>query len=52
MAILFLTVFGSLVLRVARESDDWRRDVEQTRSLLPTGKVLTVSVVGTVQECW
>lgn len=32
--------------------DIWREDVERTRANLETGKVLVVSVVGTVQEGW
>jgi len=32
--------------------DIWRADVEQTRNALPAGKVLSVSVVGTVQDGW
>lgn len=32
--------------------DFWRRDIEQTRKLLPAGQILTVSVVGTVQPDW
>ena len=34
------------------EPDVWRRDVERTREQLPAGKVLSVSVVGSVQEGW
>jgi dihydroorotate dehydrogenase len=34
------------------EPDDWRRDVEVTRNRLPTEKLLSVSVVGTVQPGW
>ncbi len=30
----------------------WRRDVERTRKKLPSGKLLSVSVVGTVREGW
>jgi dihydroorotate dehydrogenase len=30
----------------------WRADIEQTRERLPKGKLLSVSVVGTVQEGW
>lgn len=30
----------------------WRDDIEQTRNLLPSDKILSVSVVGTVQEGW
>lgn len=30
----------------------WRRDVELTRSQLPSGKILSVSVVGSVQADW
>jgi dihydroorotate dehydrogenase len=32
--------------------DDWRADIEQTRAKLPTGKLLSVSVVGTVEPDW
>lgn len=32
--------------------DAWRRDIEQTRAKLPADKVLSVSVVGTVQDGW
>ncbi len=32
--------------------DDWRVDVERTRDALPAGKLLSVSVVGTVQPDW
>ena len=31
---------------------DWRADVERTRAALPAGKLLSVSVVGTVQPDW
>ena len=34
------------------DPDVWRRDVEETRSRLPTEKLLSVSVVGTVQPGW
>ena len=30
----------------------WRADVEHTRTKLPNGKLLSVSIVGTVQEGW
>ena len=30
----------------------WRADVEQTRDTLPAGKLLSVSVVGTIQPGW
>ncbi len=30
----------------------WRRDIESTRRKLPSGKILCVSVVGTVQDGW
>ena len=36
----------------SKTPDVWRRDIEQTRAALPAGKVLSVSVVGTVQEGW
>ncbi|MEX0717663.1 MAG: hypothetical protein WD066_13805 [Planctomycetaceae bacterium] len=32
--------------------DTWRPDIERTREKLPAGKVLSVSVVGSVQEGW
>jgi dihydroorotate dehydrogenase len=32
--------------------DVWRADVERTRKYLPTGKLLSVSVVGSVQDGW
>jgi dihydroorotate dehydrogenase len=32
--------------------DIWRRDVEWTRKCLPSGKLLNVSVVGTIQPGW
>ncbi len=34
------------------DPEQWRRDVEWTRERLPHGKLLSVSVVGTVQEGW
>lgn len=34
------------------EPDQWRRDLEWTRERLPAGKVLSVSVVGSVQPDW
>lgn len=34
------------------EPDVWRRDIESTRRELADGKVLSVSVVGTVQDGW
>jgi len=36
----------------SRAPEIWRRDVEATRQQLPAGKLLVVSVVGTVQEEW
>ncbi len=36
----------------SKKPDIWRADVEQTRRKLPTGKLLSVSVVGTIQEGW
>jgi dihydroorotate dehydrogenase len=36
----------------SRAPEVWRRDVEWTRSALPPGKVLSVSVVGTMQPGW
>lgn len=32
--------------------DAWRRDIEWTRNHLPSGKLLSVSVVGTIQPDW
>jgi dihydroorotate dehydrogenase len=32
--------------------DVWRADIEKTRDQLPKGKLLSVSVVGTVQDGW
>ncbi|MEO1104754.1 MAG: hypothetical protein AAFW98_13645, partial [Pseudomonadota bacterium] len=32
--------------------DVWRADVEWTRSQLPAGKLLAVSVVGSIEERW
>lgn len=36
----------------SKSPDWWRRDIEATRRALPRGKVLSVSVVGTVQPEW
>lgn len=36
----------------SRDPEVWRRDVERTRSRLPEGKLLSVSVVGTMQPGW
>ena len=36
----------------SNDPDVWRKDIEQTRARLPDGKVLSVSVVGTVQNGW
>ncbi len=36
----------------SRKPDDWRADIEWTRRQLPAGKILSVSVVGTIQEGW
>ena len=36
----------------SRAPEVWRADVEQTRAALPGGKLLVVSVVGTMQEGW
>jgi dihydroorotate dehydrogenase (NAD+) catalytic subunit len=36
----------------SKSPDVWRADIAQTRKSLPTGKLLSVSVVGTVQEGW
>jgi dihydroorotate dehydrogenase (NAD+) catalytic subunit len=32
--------------------DVWRKDIEETKTKLPTGKLLSVSVVGTIQAGW
>jgi dihydroorotate dehydrogenase (NAD+) catalytic subunit len=36
----------------SKAPDAWRADVDATRRRLPKGKVLSVSVVGTVQDGW
>lgn len=36
----------------SKEPSAWRADVEATRNALPSGKLLSVSVVATVQEDW
>jgi dihydroorotate dehydrogenase len=36
----------------SKSPEVWRRDVEETRRLLPWGKLLSVSVVATVREGW
>ena len=36
----------------SNDPDVWRKDIEQTRARLPDDKVLSVSVVGTVQDGW
>ncbi len=36
----------------SKAPDFWRKDIEATRKQLPKGKLLSVSVVGTVQEGW
>ena len=36
----------------SKEPAIWRADVEETRKQLPTGKLLSVSVVATVQDGW
>lgn len=36
----------------SKAPDVWRADVEETRHKLPPGKLLSVSVVGTVKEGW
>ncbi len=49
------TMHGSWAVSFGMPSkapDFWRRDLEWTRSRLPTGKILSVSVVGTVQPEW
>lgn len=46
---------GSWAVSFGMPSSDpevWRRDIEWTRSKLPRGKVLSVSVVGSIQEGW
>lgn len=49
------TMHGSWAVSYGMPSkapDVWRADVEETRQGLPSGKRLSVSVVGTVQEGW
>jgi dihydroorotate dehydrogenase len=36
----------------SQEPHVWRADIERTRAKLPRGKLLSVSVVGTIQEGW
>ena len=36
----------------SQDPDDWRRDVEWTRGQLPAEKVLSVSVVASIEEGW
>ncbi len=36
----------------SKSPDVWRADIEETRRRLPSGKLLSVSVVGTVQDGW
>jgi len=36
----------------SKSPDVWRGDIEQTRGSLPSGKLLSVSVVGTIQDGW
>jgi dihydroorotate dehydrogenase len=36
----------------SKNPSEWRADVEATRNALPSGKLLSVSVVATVQEDW
>ena len=36
----------------SQSPDFWRRDIEETRNRLPAGKLLSVSVVGTMEEGW
>jgi dihydroorotate dehydrogenase len=46
---------GSWAVSFGMPSKDpavWRADIEQTRKKLPPGKLLSVSVVGTIQEGW
>jgi dihydroorotate dehydrogenase len=48
-------MLGSWAVSFGMPSQDpqvWRRDVEQTRARLPAEKLLSVSVVGTIQEGW
>jgi dihydroorotate dehydrogenase (NAD+) catalytic subunit len=49
------TMHGSWAVSYGMPSktpDVWRADIEETRRRLPAGKLLSVSVVGTVQEGW
>ena len=49
------TMRGSWAVSFGMPSADpevWRRDVEMTRDRLPKGKLLSVSVVGTMQDGW
>ncbi len=49
------TMSGSWAVSFGMPSTDpdvWRRDIEATRKRLPDGKILSVSVVGTVQDGW
>lgn len=49
------TMLGSWAVSYGMPSkapDVWRADIEQTRKQLPTGKLLSVSVVGTIQDGW
>lgn len=49
------TMLGSWAVSFGMPSaspDVWRSDIERTRQALPSGKLLSVSVVGTVQEGW
>src|SRR5690606_12427536 len=36
----------------SRDPEVWRADVQWTRRRLPPGKILVVSVVGTMEEGW
>ena len=36
----------------SKAPDEWRADVERTRTTLPAGKLLSVSVVASVQDGW
>lgn len=48
-------MLGSWAVSFGMPSSDpkiWRRDIESTRRELPDGKILCVSVVGTVQQGW
>lgn len=49
------TMLGSWAVSFGMPSaapDVWRKDIEQTRTRLPADKILSVSVVGTLQPKW